>query len=150
MTRLEAWLVHAANLLVGGSGLAYAWMLYALEPADELAVVNHPAQPFVQHAHVWTAPLLVFALGLIWRSHAWSCTRRGVGSRRGSGVALLATAAPMVLSGYFLQTAVAPAWRALWLALHLAASALWVAGTLIHQLTPRPRNGLARPASGSG
>jgi hypothetical protein len=138
MTRTEAWLMHLASVLVGGTGLIYAWMLYLVEPADELAVVNHPAQPFFQHAHVWTAPLLVFALGLVWKSHAWACSRHGVGSRRGSGVALMATAAPMILSGYLLQTAVAPGWRGAWLAVHLAASALWIAGTLVHQLTPRP------------
>lgn len=137
MTRAEARLHHAANLLVGATGLAYAWLRYGAEPPDPFSAV-HPWLPAVQHAHVWAAPLLVFALGLAWRAHALSGLRAGGAARRRSGVALVATAAPMVASGYLLQTAVDPAWRKLWLALHLAASGLWLAGWLAHQLAPRP------------
>lgn len=136
MTRLELWFLHVANLLVGGTGLAYAVVRYALEPPDPFAAV-HPLQPPVQHAHLWTAPLLVFALGLVWRTHAWAGLRLGGRERRRTGVLLLSTAAPMALSGYFLQTAVAPGWRTAWLAVHLATAALWLAGYLVHQLLPR-------------
>lgn len=138
MTRAEAWLHHVANVLVGGTGIAYAWLRYGAEPADLFSAV-HPWLPPVQHAHVWTAPLLVFALGLAWRAHAWAGLRAGAAPRRSSGIALLATAAPMVASGYLLQTAIDPAWRRLWLAVHLGASGLWLAGYLAHQLAPRRR-----------
>ncbi|HXO18770.1 MAG TPA: hypothetical protein VOA87_02470, partial [Thermoanaerobaculia bacterium] len=77
MTRLEAWTVHAATILVGSTGLVYAWMRYLLAPADPFAVVNHPLQPLVQHLHVLAAPLLVFAVGLIWRRHVWAGWRLG-------------------------------------------------------------------------
>lgn len=137
MTRLEAWFLHGATLLVGGGGLVYAWMRYAARPADPFAVVNHPWQPQAQHLHVLAAPLLVFALGLIWRGHAWAGVRLAVAARRRSGWALFATAAPMVASGYLLQTATEPGWRQAWLALHLAASALWLGGYLAHQLSTR-------------
>lgn len=137
MTRLEAWLVHVANLLVGGTGLAYAWFRYLAVPADEFSVA-HPWQGATQHAHVLAAPLLVFALGLIWRSHVWAGFRLGSPGRRRSGVTLLALAAPLVASGYLLQVAVEPGWRGAWVAVHLAASAFWILGTLAHQLSPRP------------
>lgn len=138
MTRFEAWLVHLANLLVGGTGLVYAWFRYVAAPVDEFSAV-HPAQGLAQHAHVLAAPLLVFALGLIWRGHVWAGLRLGSAARRRSGVALLALAAPMVASGYLLQIAVEPAWREAWIVVHVAASLLWILGTLAHQLTPRPR-----------
>lgn len=138
MSRFEAWLLHVANLLVGGTGLAYAVVRYLLDPPDPLAAA-HPLQPAIQHAHVWSAPLLVFGLGLIWKSHAWSGVRLGASERRRTGLQLVATAGPMILSGYFLQTAVAPGWRTAWLAVHLASSALWLAGYLVHQLLPRRR-----------
>ena len=77
MSRLEAWTLHAATLAVGGTGLVYAWMLYLLKPSDPYAVVNHPWQPGVQHLHVLTAPLLVFAAGVIWRAHVWRRFRAG-------------------------------------------------------------------------
>jgi len=136
MSRWEAWCVHLANLLVGGSGLIYAWLRYLAAPADPLALV-HPWQPAAQHAHLLTAPLLVFAVGLLWRGHVWLGFRLGTPARRRSGTALLALAAPMIASGYLLQVAVEPDWRRGWLAIHLVASGLWIAGTIAHQLGPR-------------
>lgn len=132
MSRLEMRFFHAAALAVGGTGLVYAVFLYLLEPSDPYAVVNHPWQPVVQHAHVWAAPLLVFAVGLIWREHVWKHFRTGVPARRLSGLTLLGTLVPMVASGYLLQTAVDPTWRKVWLAVHLAASGLWLAGYAGH------------------
>ena len=41
-----------------------------------------PWQPAVQHLHVLAAPLLVFALGLIWKAHAWPGVRLRVAARR--------------------------------------------------------------------
>ena len=120
MTRLEAWFLHVATLLVGGGGLVYAWMRYLVRPDDPFAVVNHPWQPEVQHLHVLAAPLLVFAIGLIWKAHAWPGVRLRIAARRRSGLALVATAAPMIASGYLLQTATDPSWRKAWLAIHLS------------------------------
>jgi len=141
VSRAELWLLQAATALVGGTGLVYAWMLYLLKPADPFSVVHHPWQPAVQHLHVLAAPLLVFAAGLIWRRHVRAGWRSGARARRRSGVAVALTLFPMIASGYLLQTAVDDAWRKAWVAVHLAASALWLAGYLAHQLTPRPANG---------
>lgn len=136
MTRTEAWLLHVANLLVGGTGLVYAWLRYVAQRPDPFSAV-HPWQPPVQHAHVWTAPLLVFVLGLIWQAHVLASRRLGIATRHRSGLTLMSTAAPMILSGYLLQTAVDPLWRKIWLTLHLATSALWLAAYVVHQLLPR-------------
>ena len=67
MSRPEAWLVHVANLLVGGTGIAYALFRYVLKPDDPFASA-HPCQAPAQHAHVVVAPLLVFALGMLPRA----------------------------------------------------------------------------------
>ncbi len=148
MTRLEAGLLHLATLLVGGGGLIYAWMRYFAHPDDPFAVVNHPWQPAVQHLHVVAAPLLVFAIGLIWKTHAWPGVRLRVAARRSSGLALFTTAAPMIASGYLLQTATVHHWRQAWLGIHLIASALWLGGYLVHQVSPRRARaaGLAEPS----
>lgn len=136
MSRTDALLVHLATLLVGGTGLVYGWMLYFAESSDPFSVVNHPWQPAVQHLHVWTAPLLVFVVGLIWRAHVWKHFRRGVQPRRRTGITLLLTAAPMVVSGYLLQTAVEPTWRSIWVGVHLTTSGLWLLSHLLHYLLP--------------
>jgi hypothetical protein len=134
MPRLERYLLTLANLSVGVTGVVYAVMRYLLEPADEWAVVNHPWQPHLQHFHLLAAPLLVFAVAMVWKQHALA----GLGNGRRhlvSGVALLASFVPMVASGYLIQTAVEPSWRAVWVAVHLVTSGLWLLGYLVHWLT---------------
>ena len=137
MSRLEAWLLHAAALLVGSTGLAYAWMRYLTKPGDEFAVVNHAWQPAMQHAHVVVAPLLVFALGMIWKQHVAAGMRGGKPERRRSGLVLLGALVPMVLPGYFLQVSVDPWWHSLWAQVHLWSSLAWLAAYAVHQLLPR-------------
>lgn len=132
MKLLEAWTVHISTILVGGTGLIYAWMRYLAEPTDPFAVVNHPWQPMIQHLHVWTAPLLVFAAGLIWREHIWKHWKKGVRHGRRSGLSLMLALAPMVLSGYLIQTAVGDGWRQAWVAIHLVTSVLWLLGHSAH------------------
>jgi hypothetical protein len=146
VSRLEAWSVHSANALVGGTGLIYAWMRYFAVPADEFAIVNHPWQPALQHAHVLSAPLLVFAGGLIWQRHVWARVRGKFEQRRASGLALALTLVPMIASGYLIQTATDDAWRTAWIAVHLVASGLWLAGYVAHLVTRTARTNEDRPA----
>lgn len=134
MTRFEAWSLHVSTILVTGTGLVYAWMIWFVRPADPYAVVNHPLQPQVQHAHILVAPLLVFAAGLVWQRHIWAHWRRGVRRGRRSGLGMMLTLVPMVASGYLLQTAVDDAWRNVWLWIHLVTSGLWILVYLAHQV----------------
>jgi hypothetical protein len=136
VTRFEAWTVHLSGLLVAGTGLVYGWMRYFAAPSDPYAVVNHPWQPLFQHLHILVAPLLVFAAGFIWREHVWKHWRIGVRGRRRSGLSMMLTVVPMVVSGYLIQTAVAPAWRTAWVVVHVAASLLWMAAYAGHLAAP--------------
>ncbi len=133
MSRGQAVFLHLANLAVAGTGLVYAWMRYLVAPADEWAVVNHPWQPLVQHLHVLAAPLLVFAIGLIWSVHVLGKLQNGH-RVRASGLGLMALFLPMVASGYLLQVAVDPGWRQTWIWIHVASSLLWVAAFAFHKL----------------
>ena len=126
-------LLHAANAAVCVSGLVYAWMRYIAEPADEWAVVNHPWQPHLQHLHVLAAPLLVFAVGLVWSVHILGKLQNGQ-TNRAAGIGLTALFLPMVASGYLLQVAVAPGWRQTWIWLHVLSSLLWIAAFVVHQV----------------
>lgn len=146
MTRGEAWSVHISNLLVGGTGVVYAWMLYVTEPSDPFSVVNHPWQPTLQQLHVLVAPLLVFAAGLIWRDHIWKHFKNG-NSRRRSGLGLLLTLVPMVVSGYLIQTSVDPTWRKIWVGVHLTTAALWVLAYLGHYVAGRKQARAKRRAA---
>lgn len=132
MSRIEAWMLHVSNGLVTVTGLVYAWMAYLVKPEDPYAVVGHPWQPHVQHAHVLTAPVIVLVLGYLWGRHIQPHLRRNTRIRRGSGLGMLVTALPMIFSGYAIQTAVEPQWRSVWVVVHLAASLVWLSGYLLH------------------
>jgi hypothetical protein len=147
VSRFESWAIHLSTLLVGGTGLVYAWMAYLVRPSDPYAIVNHPLQPQLQHGHVLVAPLLVFAVGLIWQRHIGPHWSRGVRKGRRSGMGMVLTLVPMVASGYLIQTAVDGSWRKAWVVVHLFASVLWLAGYLAHQL-PLLWNWLSRRRAG--
>lgn len=132
MSRAHLIFLHLANLAVAGTGLVYAWMRYLVEPTDEWAVVNHPWQPHLQHLHVLAAPLLVFAIGLIWSAHVIGKLKNGRGNRI-VGIGLTTLFMPMAASGYLLQVAVDPAWRQTWIWFHVASSLVWVVAFVVHQ-----------------
>ncbi len=147
MTRTCAWFVHGATGVVGATGLVYGWMRYLLDPVDEFALVNHPREPLLKTLHILTAPLLVFACGLLWRHHVWARLRASYPHRRRSGMALAALLCPMVASGYLLQTAVDPGWRQVWIWIHGVTASLWVALYLGHHLWGR--DGVENQSPGS-
>jgi len=134
---VEVWAMHLSVLLVSATGLVYAWLRYLATPGDPYGVVSRPWQPAVQHVHLLVAPLLVFAVGLIWRRHVWCGWRQGIRARRRSGLATALSLVPMVASGYLLQAAVEDAWRRAWGWVHLATGLLWIAGYVAHLLLPR-------------
>jgi len=147
MTRAEAWSVHLAALGVGGTGLVYAWMRTLCAPADELALVNHPLEPATQHLHLWLAPLLVFAVGLVWSSHVWKRVRTGFEPRRPTGLVLFALFWPMVASGVWVQLAELELARTLAVWSHVASGSLWCLAYAAHLLAPAGRRG---PGGGVG
>jgi hypothetical protein len=150
MTRWESRFQNLANLLVGGTGLIYAFMRYFMKPASEWAVVNHPWQPLLQHLHVLSAPLLVFACGLIWKQHVVGNLQREERGGATSGPGLLLTFAPMALSGYLIQTTTGETWRQVWIVTHLVSSGAWIlafAGHLAGAYWRRRRRADEAPAA---
>ena len=149
MSRFEAWFLHVATLLVGGTGLILGVMRYFMEPVDEFAIVNHPWEPHLLHLHVLFAPALVFAIGLVWKRHVgdrWSVRQL---ARRRSGRTLAVLFGAMVLSGYLIQVVVAPGLRVACIVVHVAASLAWLLAYAGHLLAPR-RSSSQAPATVSG
>jgi hypothetical protein len=126
MSRGEARFLHLSQLLVAGSGIVWAVMLYALTPEDEWTVLHHPWQDETQALHVLSAPLLIFAVAAIWKRHAWQRIRTGFAVRRKTGIVLAASFFPMLASAYLLQVTGDESWRTIWLVIHLASSAIWI------------------------
>lgn len=126
-------LQHLANALVGISGLVYAFFRYLAEkPAAEFGTPVHPFEETWRVAHLIAAPVLVFAVGVIWNSHVMHQFNKTRAKRRKSGVLLMGNLLPMVFSGYLIQTAVEERWRKAWVVIHLVTAAIWIAAYLVH------------------
>jgi hypothetical protein len=137
---LQRWSNHVATALLSISGVALFVFRSVLEPPadDPFAVASHPWEPHALTLHVLAAPLGVLALGMLVTHHVVPRLRdRGFKRSRRSGILLSVTAVPMIASAYLLQVSVAEGWRRAWLLTHLATSAAWMIGWLLHLLSAR-------------
>jgi hypothetical protein len=144
VTWTEKGLLWSSTLMVGITGLVYAWMKYLLPPVDPYSTMHHPLQPLVLKIHLVAAPFLVFAVGLVFMQHIWGQFRAGLKRGRRSGVGTLLTLVPMVLSGYLIQVVTAESWL-FWLAMaHLVTGSLFLLGFTSHQVAMWTRQARAR------
>lgn len=143
MSRTEAWFHHASNLLVGGTGLIYAWMLFFATSDEEFSVWNHPWQGATHDLHLVLAPLLALSFGIIWVAHASKRLKRKQKPGRITGLALCISFLPMLFSAYLLQIAIDEEWRSIWKWVHLLTSLFWVSGYAMHQLRPKRKAKIA-------
>jgi hypothetical protein len=138
LTRAQSLFFRFADLVVSGSGLAYAYFVFVAAPsADDFSVVASPLQPVMQHLHVLAAPLLVFAVGWLWSQHAmkrFGHARAGLKPGKFSGYALLFLFFPMAMTGYLLQVSVDETLRRTMSLAHTALSLAWVASSAVHAL----------------
>jgi hypothetical protein len=130
----QRWTVWIGSAVVGATGIVYWWMDRMMEPVSEWAVISHPLQPWVLKAHIITAPLLVFAFGLIAVEHVWKHYRGRIRRGRRSGLSTLWLFGPMVVSGYLIQAVTHPGWLAVVAWLHIGTGAAYLAGIAIHQV----------------
>ncbi len=142
MRRSDKLLTHLSVACVGGTGVVFGALRYFGSAEDEFGPVQHPLVPTLQWLHVVTAPLFVFALGLIWHGHVVQKLRSGAPQRRRTGLLLLSQALPMTATGYLLQVSVDEGWRELWTWAHVATSLLFCAAFAAH-LAVRVRRGRA-------
>lgn len=149
MTLVEKLLLWGSTLVVGVTGLVYAWMKYLLSPLDPYSPIHHPLQPLVLKVHLVAAPFLVFAVGLVFTQHIWRQYRSGLKRGRRTGTGTIVTLVPMVLSGYLIQTVTAESWL-FWLAMvHLVTGTLFVVGFTSHQVAMWAREAAARRRAAS-
>lgn len=126
MTRVERALLWGSSAAVAVSGFGFAWTKYLVESDDPFAVVNHPWQTIFLKAHVLSAPVLVFVVGLLFSRHVvrhWQSPNPG---GRRSGLGIIALLFPLVASGYLIQTVTDGRLLGWLVAIHLATGILYV------------------------
>jgi hypothetical protein len=133
MNRWETWLLHVLTAVVTITGIVYFWMKYLLETGDPFQVINHPWQPFMLKSHILVAPALIFAVGLITKSHILRKLNTTRVNRFSGGLALFSFPC-MVISGYLLQVVTDETGSRIVLVLHLVTGVLFAGAYLIHQM----------------
>lgn len=145
MSRAQVIYLHLSAALTAITGIAFAYMKYALTSDDPFSVVNHPMQPHALSTHVVVAPLLVFTLGWIFGDHIWPKYLQRNAPYRRSGLWSMAMIAPMTLSGYLIQVTTTESVRQAMTIVHWVSSALFVLAYGIHLMTKKERMAARRP-----
>jgi hypothetical protein len=134
MTRFERASLWASTLAVSLTGLGFTWAKYFASNDDPWAVVNHPLEPWLLKLHVISAPLFVFAVGLVTTRHIVAHLRSGTPAGRRTGLVMVGTIVPMVATGYLLQVVTLPGWLLPLAVGHIAAGILFLGGFLLHRV----------------
>ncbi len=108
MTRFQRWFLYGSTAATAASGIAYFAMKRLLEPSDPWAVISHPLEPWALKAHILSAPLMLFAVGLITTQHIWRSLKSSLPTGRRSGQLASYVLGPLVLSGYLIQALTSP------------------------------------------
>jgi hypothetical protein len=132
MKSWESWVNRVGVALAGASGIVYGVMKYFLAGANPDSRLGHPWQPVMLAAHVLAAPVAVFGLGLLWRSHALGRLQLLEKEGRRSGLTLLQVAPPLVFSGYIVEVLTGEALRKTTGWIHAALGAAFVLAFVLH------------------
>lgn len=134
MNCFERWSVWGTSIAVLVTGVVYGWMKYFMEPLDPFAAINHPLQPWVLKAHILTAPLLIFAVGMITLRHIWQHYRCRVPLGRRTGIMTGLVIIPMILTGYLIQAITHQGWLTAMAVSHVAFGLIYGLGLALHQV----------------
>ena len=132
MSRGQIFYLHLSAVLVTVTGAVFAAMKYFMHSSDEMAVVNHPMQPYMLSGHVVVAPLLLFGLGWIFANHIWPKFYFREQRNRITGIASMLLIGPMTLSGYLMQVSTADSTRKAMAIAHWITSAVFVIAYVAH------------------
>lgn len=145
VTRFHRRFLYLTTLLAMVSGVAYFCMKRFLTPADPWAAINHPLEPWMLKIHILSAPLMLFAVGLITTQHIWRSLRSKLPTGRASGLVFTVAFVPLALGGYSIQIVTQPlalevlAWS------HLALGLACTVALVLHRRVLRPRRLRRRP-----
>lgn len=103
MTRFQRWFLYLSTAVAAVSGVVYFCMKRFLTPLDPWAVINHPLEPWALKLHIISAPIMLFAVGLITTQHIWRSLKSSLPTGRRSGLIATAVFVPLVATGYLIQ-----------------------------------------------
>jgi hypothetical protein len=139
VTRFERWSLWVSTIAVSLTGLGFTWAKYIADSEDPWAVVNHPLEPWFLKLHVLAAPLFLFAVGLVTTRHIVPHLRDRQPDGRRTGLVMVWTILPMVVTGYLLQVLTSPGLLEPMAVAHIAAGCLFLLGFVFHRARNQTR-----------
>ena len=133
MNRFQKILLWVTSGLTGATGTVYFVMDRMMEPVGPWAVVNHPLQPWVLKLHIVVAPALIFSIGLIATEHIWKHYQGRVLRARRTGLATMWMIAPMVVTGYLIQSITQQTLLSTIAWAHIVTGVIYLLGIGLHQ-----------------
>lgn len=133
MSRFQKILLWVTSGLTGATGGIYFVMDRMMEPVGPWAVVNHPLQPWVLKLHIVVAPALIFSIGLIATEHIWKHYQGRVHRARRTGLATMWMIAPMVVTGYLIQSITQQTLLSTIAWAHIVTGVIYLLGIGLHQ-----------------
>src|SRR5436190_7255644 len=107
-------------LLVAASGAAYGVSRYLLPHEDLFSSAGSAWEPWALAAHVLAAPVLVFAVGLVFRRHVLRKLHEGRAEGRRTGLVVLVVGGLSGVSGYVFEVLTADGARRAFSIAHIA------------------------------
>jgi hypothetical protein len=114
------------------SGVLYIGIKTFVEPAEPWALVNHPLEPWALKAHILTAPLMLFSVGLITARHIIRSLKSHLPTGYQSGMIITVLFGPLALTGYVLQTVISPLVTSILSWVHLVLGLICAIALAIH------------------
>jgi hypothetical protein len=147
VTIFQQQLVYISTIAAVISGVLYIGIRTFVEPAEPWAIVNHPLEPWALKAHILTAPLMLFSVGLITARHIIRSLKSKLPTGRQSGMVITVLFGPLALTGYVLQTVISPLVTSILSWVHLILGLICAVSLAIHWRVFQGRRLRRRPAS---
>ena len=147
MTTFQRQFVYISTIAAFISGVLYIGLRTFAEPEDPWAIVNHPLEPWALKAHILTAPIMLFAVGLITAQHIIRSLRSSLPNGRQSGLIMTVLFGPLALTGYLLQTVISPLVTSVLSWTHLGLGLICAVALAIHWRVLQGRRLKRRPGA---
>lgn len=145
MTTFQQRLVYISTIAAVISGVLYIGIRTFVEPAEPWAIVNHPLEPWALKAHILTAPLMLFSVGLITARHIIRSLKSNLPTGRQSGMVITVLFGPLALTGYLLQTVISPLVTSILSWAHLILGLICAVSLAVHWRVLQGRRRRRRP-----
>jgi hypothetical protein len=129
-------------IILSGSG--YFFLKYGIENDDPFSVVNHPLEPITLKLHILAGPLLIFVMGILFRSHVREMLRQKHMPAKTGGLVAVFLFFATSLSGYLLQIVTWPVLHGVLTYMHPVSGLFFGLVIGIHALRRKNRRKIVR------